>query len=163
MVRLRAHSVGTTGPQMLENRAQMLENRAYRNVVMPHPDDALLRHDNCCDVMKEMCRKWTVLPWWSPQDWQNYGSSEIPNLRHCSFGTPRAFPHQLIGCGRVNVTPKWEDRHLVCLSSGWVGMETWFVGEWVTIREWVTGWIKSMPLYLNPWKHGVKKPMSSWV
>ena len=106
-----------------------------------------------------------VLPWWSPRDWQNYGSSEIPNLRHCSFGTPRAFPHQLIGCGRVNLSPMWEDRHLGCLSSGWgwVGMQAWFVGEWVTIRGWVTGWIKSMALYLNPWRHGVKKRMSSWV
>ena len=51
MVGLCAHSLETTGPQM------MLENQAYTNV-MPHPDDALLRHDDsCCDVMKEMCRK----------------------------------------------------------------------------------------------------------
>ena len=58
MVGLRAHSLVTTGLRM------MLENQAYTNIVMPHPDDALLHHDDsCCDVMKEMCRKWSVLPW----------------------------------------------------------------------------------------------------
>ena len=152
MVRLRAHSLGTTGPQM------MLENQAYTNIVMVHPDDTLLCHeDNCCGIIKEMCWKWAVLPWWSPRDWLNYGSSEIPNLRQCGCGMPRAFPCQLVGCGRVNVSPRWEDRHLGCLSSGWVGMEAWIVRDWVTVRGWVTGWIKSRPLYLNPWIHGVKK------
>ena len=58
MVELCAHSLGTPGPQMT------LESQAYTNVVMPYPDDALLRHDDsCCDVMKEMCQKWAVLPW----------------------------------------------------------------------------------------------------
>ena len=33
MVGLRAHSLGTAGPQM------MLGSQAYTNVVMPHPDD----------------------------------------------------------------------------------------------------------------------------
>ena len=70
---------------------------------------------------------------------------------------PRAFPGQLIGYVRVNVSPKWEDRHLWYLSSEWVGVEAWFVGEWVTIRGWVTGWIKSKSPYLNPWRHGVRK------
>ena len=70
---------------------------------------------------------------------------------------PRAFPGQLIGYVGVNVSPKWEDRHLWCLSSEWVGVEAGFVGEWVTIRGWVTGWIKSKSPYSNPWRHGVRK------
>ena len=100
MVGLCVESVGTTEPQLT------LESEVYTNVVMPHPGNALLLHDdNCCDVMMGMCRKWAVLPWRSPRDWWNYASSEIPNLRHNSLRTPRAFPCQLIGCSRVNVSP----------------------------------------------------------
>ena len=69
-----------------------------------------------------MCRKWTVLSGRSPRVWRNICSKEIPNLRHGGFGTPRAFPHQLIGCGRVKVDPKQgEGWHIGCLTSGGCG------------------------------------------
>ena len=84
---------------------------------------------HCCvmttcyrDVIYEMCRKWTVLSGRSPRVWRNICSKEIPNLRHGGFGTPRAFPHQLIGCGRVKVDPKQgEGWHIGCLTSGGCG------------------------------------------
>ena len=58
----------------------------------------------------------------SPRVWRKICSKEIPNLRHGGFGTPRAFPHQLIGCGRVKVDPQQgEGWHIGCLTSGGCG------------------------------------------
>ena len=38
-----------------------------------------------------------------------------------------------------------------------VGLCAWFEGRWVNIRGWVTGWIMSRTLYLNPWRLWSKK------
>ena len=82
-----------------------LENQISTNVVMPHPDDAWLRHDDyllwrhsgCVPevgiVAQEVAK--VLADFWIAR-W-------LLVLRHCGFGTPRAFPHQLIGCGRAIV------------------------------------------------------------
>ena len=98
---------------------------------------------------------WAFLPRTSQRGWQNYSSYEILNLQHGSFGTPRAFPHQLIGCDRVQMGSKQkEDRHPGCLSGG---VEAWFVERGVTIKGWVPARIMRRALYLNPWCAWVKK------
>ena len=55
-----------------------------------------------CDVILDVCRKWAMLPTRPPRFWRIFWLTiEIPVLRHAGFWMPRAFPHQLLGCGRV--------------------------------------------------------------
>ena len=55
-----------------------------------------------CDVILDVCWKWAMLPARPPRIWRIFLiAGGIPDLRHGGFGTPRAFPRQLIGCGRV--------------------------------------------------------------
>ena len=70
------------------------------NVVMPHPNDALLRHDDYLIVTSyEYCAgTWRHRQVGGHQKRVMAGkmTSMGLDLRHCGFGKPRAIPRQLI-------------------------------------------------------------------
>ena len=118
------------------------------NVVMPHPDDAWLHHDDYLlwrhsgyvpevgSVAQEVAK--VVADFWIAR-W-------LLVLQHCGFRTPRAFPHQLIGCGRAIVDTKCkmvDNWGIISRSGGIVcekvshhqGMCDWWDNVWDPLLE----------------------------
>ena len=133
------------------------------NTVMPHPNDALLRHDDYLIVTSyDYCagtwRHRQVGGGHQKRVMAGKMTSMGLDLRHCGFGKPRAIPRQLIKAvgsagGALGGKDLEQERNFPM-----GGVEAWFVRSEPLSCKVMNDWLDVMSVTpTRPMKHGVKK------